>query len=757
MLTTELAGDGQVRVIPSDDVARAARELAGATGVATEETYERLRTRVGADYLIAGTFAVADQQASRSLRIDMRVHRGPGDSLAIGGVGEEAQLFAVVADAGRGLRGRLGLRESPPEATIAARAAYPRTLDATKLYAEGLARLRLLDAVAARDLLERANAREPGNPLIQTALASTWTALGYDGRAADAAQKAFDASSGLNREDRLNVEGRLAEAQQNWTKAIDAYRTLWGFFADNAEYGLHLATVQTNAGQAREARETLQTVRKLPPPQGQDPRIDLAEAQASSALGNYSQELEALLRAIGTAQASGSRLLLARATLLQGRSYFNQGQPVQAERSLQAARAVFEEAGDKAGVASALNSLATVLGDQNDIVAEGLYRQSLAISEEIGDRRGMSSALNNLGVIFKDRREFDAARRAHEQSLALRREIGHRSWTAVSLSNIGVVLFEQDRFEEAARYYRESLAICREIGDKRGLVRALHNLAVVDRETGRLPAAQASLEESLATRREIGDRRGTVMGTVELGMVLLAQGEIVRAKEVQEQALALAREIRLKAGEAQALFQLAQIALARGDFLEARAYHERALSLRRDVKETRTVAESETALAALDLEEGRPADAERRAREVLRSLGSSPAGPLPVSLQLLIARARLARGDLAGAEQVTRAAGRLADRTERVDVRTSLAMLNAELHAAGGRAEEARRAVTGLLVRLAETQMTLAVLEARLLLLRLSATGHPSSLDTDARALESEARATGAGLIALRAQALRRP
>ena len=106
---------------------------------------------------------------------------------------------------------------------------------------------------------------------------------------------------------------------------------------------------------------------------------------------------------------------------------------------------------------------------------------------------------------------------------------------------------------------------------------------------------------------------------------------------------------------------------------------------------------------------------------------------------------------------MTRAAGRLADRTERVDVRTSLAMLNAELHAAGGRAEEARRAVTGLLVRLAETQMTLAVLEARLLLLRLSATGHPSSLDTDARALESEARATGAGLIALRAQALRRP
>ena len=93
-------------------------------------------------------------------------------------------------------------------------------------------------------------------------------------RAAEAAQKAFDASAGLNREDRLNVEGRLADAQQNWTKAAEVYRTLWGFFSDNAEYGLRLAAVQTNAGLAREALDTLVTIRRLPPPQGQDPRID---------------------------------------------------------------------------------------------------------------------------------------------------------------------------------------------------------------------------------------------------------------------------------------------------------------------------------------------------------------------------------------------------------------------------------------------------------------------------------------------------
>ena len=756
MLTTELVADGQVRVLPADTVASATREIGGAGGPSRDDGMaERLRAHLRADYLVAGTFAVAEKAPSRSLRIDVRVHRGAGDAIAIGGVGEEGQLFAVVAEAGRRLRGRLGLRASSSESKSTAGAAYPHTLEATRLYAEGLAQLRQLDAIAARDLLERADAREPGNPLIQTALASTWDALGYDRRAADAAQKAFDRSAGLNREDRLNVEGRLAEAQQNWTKAIDTYRTLWGFFSDNAEYGLRLASVQADGGKAREALETLQTIRRLPPPQGQDPRIDLVEAQAAAALGDFKHELEALQRAMRAAQSSGSRLLLAQATLREGRSYRNLGQPGPAERSMRAAQTVFEEVGDKAGVASALNGLAALLGDQDDLAAERLFRQSLAISEEIGDRGGASATLNNIGVILKDRREYEAARRVHERALAIRREIGHRNGEAASLSNIGVVLFEQDRFAEAGRYYRESLAICREIGDQRGLVRALHNLAIVDKETGHLAAAQKSLVESLPIRAAIGDRRGTVAATVELGMVLLAQGEIERAGGLQEKAAALAREIRLKPGEAQAVYQLGQIALAAGDFVQARSHHERALVLRREVKETRTVAESEAALAALDLEEGRPAEAERRTRALLRDLGASPAGALRASFQLLLARAALARGDLAAAERLFRAAQRLAESTERVEVRTSLAMVEAELHAARGRTDEARAVLTALRAQLVASQMTLADLEARLLLLRISAGDQPSTVNAAARTLESDARAKRAMLIVRRVQALR--
>ncbi|MGH2897271.1 MAG: tetratricopeptide repeat protein, partial [Solirubrobacteraceae bacterium] len=232
--------------------------------------------------------------------------------------------------------------------------------------------------MAARGLLESAAAREPTNPLIQAALASAWTALGYDGRASDAAQKAFDASGGLNREDRLNVEGRLYETQRKWPKAIDVYRTLWGYFADNVEYGLRLAAAQTSSGKADDALATVESMRRV----AADPRIDLAEAQAAAGLGDFPRQLTVLQRMIPGVERSQSRLLLAQGRLAEGGSYFNQGQPGPAEKSLEAARRIFIEVGDKAGAASALNSMANVLADQQDLArVRGLYEEALAMSE----------------------------------------------------------------------------------------------------------------------------------------------------------------------------------------------------------------------------------------------------------------------------------------------------------------------------------------------------------------------------------------
>jgi serine/threonine protein kinase/tetratricopeptide (TPR) repeat protein/TolB-like protein len=754
MLTTELAGGGQVRVVPPEIVASAVRDLGyGGSDPPPAGAVDRLRSVLATDYLVLGSFATSVGEAPRALRVDVRVLRQADEPVSVAGTGDESRLFPMMADAGRQLRSRLGLAESTPDAANGARSAFPQGLEATRLYSQGLARLRLLDAVEARTLFEKAAAIEPGNPLIQTALASAWTALGYDSRATAAAQKAFEGSAGLTREDRLKVEGRLYEAQRNSAKAIDVYRTLWGFFSDNVEYGLLLAAAQTSGGRGADALSTIADLRRAPAPQNADPRIDLAEAQAAAALGDFPRELAALQRALQSAEKAGARLLVARARLFEGRSYYNQGQPVKAEQSMEAARKVFLEAGDLAGASSALNSLGTVLSDQQDITrAQRMYEESLKTSEQIGDRRAMSAALNNLGILLKDQGRLKEALDVHQRSLALRREIGERNWTAVSLSNIGVVLFEEDRLGEATTYYKESLAISREIGDKRGLVRALHNLAIVEREVGHIAGARAALEESLATRVEIGDKRGQVAAKVELGMLLLQQGELAAARKTEEEALRLATDIKLKLGGAQAQFQLGEIALMAGDLPAARRHHDDAMATRREMKETRTMGESQLALAAIALEEGKPADAERQAA-VAMAQGQGTA-PLRAAGELLIARARLANHDIPGASKALANARQLSRQSERVSVRNGVAMVQAEIDAAQGRTREAREGLGALRPILARSGMVLGELERRLLLLRIDRADGRPAVRGDARTLEKDASSRGIGLIVRRAQSL---
>ncbi len=754
MLSTELGGDGQLRVVSGERVARAQRDVKTRAAALSAESVEQIRGALSSDYAVTGTFAVTDGAVPRAVRIDVTIHRRRGDPVAVAASGDEGQLFALVADAGRKLRMQLGLHETAPETTQNARAAFPQTLEATRLYAEGMARLRQLDAVNARALLERAAEREPNNPLIQTALASAWTALGYEQRASAAAQKAFDAAAPLNREDRLNVEGQLYEAQHNWPKTVEVYRTLWGYFSDNIEYGLHLAAAQTSAGQPKEALKTVAALRLLREPENRDPRIDLEDYQADDAIGDFQRGAVAIEQALRRAEASGSTQLVARARLLQGRSDFNRGKLAQAQQLLDQAQRMFLDAGDRASAAAALNSLAVVLSDEQDLPrSERMYRQALAVSEEVGDRRWMSAALNNLGILLKDERRFAEARQLHERALAIRRETADQVGVAQSLGNIGVVLFEQDQLRDASAYYKQSLAIARDIDDRRGQVRALHNMAIIDRMLGNLAAARAAYEESLQTRARLGDRRGTVMGRVELGMVQLAQGEIEQARKTQESALALAREIPLKPGEAQALFQLGEIALASGDLAAARRHHEDALAIRVGMKETRTVLESRVAIAVLSLEEGRAADALREAQDLDAQIQGSGDVAIQIGVGVVLARAHLALGDVDGASRAVARIRSIAETTTLIELHELFVLADAQVDAAQGRSDRARARLAGERPRLARSGLVLAGLECQAALLHLDRVEGRPSFRSEANTLQKDARARGAGLILRRLQA----
>ena len=90
--------------------------------------------------------------------------------------------------------------------------------------------------------------------------------LGYDKKAEEEAKKAFDLSGNLTRGQHLSVEGRYREYAQDFSAAIEIYRTLRNFFPDNLDYALRLASAQRKAGHPKDSLETIAQVRACPSP-----------------------------------------------------------------------------------------------------------------------------------------------------------------------------------------------------------------------------------------------------------------------------------------------------------------------------------------------------------------------------------------------------------------------------------------------------------------------------------------------------------
>jgi len=188
----------------------------------------------------------------------------------------------------------------------AVRASVASNSEAARLYAQGLAKLRVFDALGARELFGRAVAADPNYALAHSALAEAWGKSGYDEKSKEEAKKAFDLSASLPREQRLLIEARYREAAKDWDRAIQIYQTLFSFLPDNLEYGLKLALVQSQGNRSSGALATIATLRKLQAPAGEDPRIDLAGANVAYRLSDLRRAASAASRAAQKGEAEGA-------------------------------------------------------------------------------------------------------------------------------------------------------------------------------------------------------------------------------------------------------------------------------------------------------------------------------------------------------------------------------------------------------------------------------------------------------------------
>jgi eukaryotic-like serine/threonine-protein kinase len=278
MLSTELAAGEQVRTIPGENIARMKVDLALADADSFgQESLTKIRNHLGTDLVVVGSYLAMGKAGAGKIRLDFRLQDAvAGETIAsVSETGTEKELLDLVSRSGTKIRGKLGIGDVPDSETSRVRASLPSNEEGARLYAEGLAQLQVLNALAALDLLQKSVQADPKHAPTHAALAEAWSALGYDRRAASEAKKALDLSQSLSREERLFVEGRYREFSREWPKATEIYRTLTGFFPDNLEYGLRLASTQAAGGSGKDALTTLENLHSLPPPARDDARIDL--------------------------------------------------------------------------------------------------------------------------------------------------------------------------------------------------------------------------------------------------------------------------------------------------------------------------------------------------------------------------------------------------------------------------------------------------------------------------------------------------
>jgi tetratricopeptide (TPR) repeat protein len=718
MLSTELASDGELRTLPGENIARMRIDL----GLPDAESYApdtlaRIRKHSGTDLVVLGSYMAMGNEGGNRLRIDFHLQDAvTGETLtSVSETGSEPELLDLVARTGSRLRSALGVQPATG-AGAEIRAALPSTAEAARLYAEGLSKLRLFEAREARTLLEKAVALDPKYAPGHSALSEALANLGYEALAREEAQKAFDLSADLPRDQRLGIEGRLREATREWPKAIEIYRALWQFFPDNVNYGLRLAAAQTSGGQSKDALVTVAEMRKLPSAGGGDPRIDMAEAKAYDTLGNFPQSLAAAQAAGRIGQANGARLVVAQAKLAEGWTLERLGRLDEAKAAFAQAHEVFQAAGDKRGAANATLSGGDIPYDQGNYAdAARAFEDALHSYREIGDQSNASRALNNLGNVANDVSEFP----------------------------------------KALHYYEQALAIDRELSDKAGIAGALGNMANVFENMGDLANARKENEEGLALFREIGNKRGTASTLGNLGDVLMQMGEIAAAKQCAEEGLKIQNETGYRRGQAYALSNIADVLAVTGDFRQARKFGEQSLALRKQIGEGTNVAYSQMQMGWIAFNDSQVSEAESFLREAAATFEKLDLRDAMIASNAMLSEVLLAEGKTEEAGRLAARAAELAKKTSTPPQQFDAALAMARANAANGRFAEALKSAQEVLVRATHYGFVGYQMNARLLLAETAAkSGNQRQARAQAATLIKDAQAKGYGRIQRKAQKL---
>ena len=568
-LPSELAAGEKVRIVSEEDVNRAKQDLSlTEANTLASDTLTRIKKRLNADRVVLGSFSNVDNLIHLTLYVQ---DTNSGETTSFPANGNVKQIEQLITSAGFELRKNLGLEIDTAQLELI-QASMPSNPQAARNYAEGVAKLRMSDALGARDLLQQASSADPNYAMAHSALSTAWDQLGYDAKKQEEAKRAFDLSGNLLREQKLLVEARYREAASEWDKAADIYRTLQTIAPDELDYGLKLASMQIRGDHAQDGLATIQRLRMLPSPQRDDPRIDMAEAEAGQALSDPAVVKAAAASAIQKGQQSGARLLVAQAEWRRCSALRFLGELDAARAAGEHALQIYKDTADVLGQARSVTCLANVLDSKGDGTgALALHEQALGFANSIGARRDSAGANINIANILSDRGDLNGAVQRYQNVLSIAREIDDKGQMALAENNVGLIYFSQGKYEAAAQTFETARRIAKGAGDLKGLIQARMNLSSIRFQQGKFAEAKEGIHEAIAAAKQLNNQANQADASQTLGDISLAQDQLADAEQSYSAALVIQTKLGDKEGMASSRQSLAGLELERAQPAKAEA------------------------------------------------------------------------------------------------------------------------------------------------------------------------------------------
>ena len=419
------------------------------------------------------------------------------------------------------------------------------SFEALRLFNEGQQLTQQGNHQAALKSFEAATKIDDHFALALSAMAKSYSTLGYDDEAGQYTRRAMSLSEGLPALEKYRIAATHYQIVRDNAKAIESYENLVKASPNSLVVQFDLGDLYEQTGQFDKAREQYATVVRL------DPKF----VEGLRALGrieirraNPQDALEPLNKALSLAVEINNEE--ARANVLQaiGIAYKQLNRPEEAirryEESLEIKRKLGP--GQRRGMASSIGEIAQVLektGKPRE--AEARFKEALKILREIGDKGGVASTLTNLGSLLNETLgRPNEALPYFQESLQLRRELGNSAGEALVLNNLGVLYQSKGQYADAQTHFELALQIREKANNPKDMADTVHNLAETLLKRGKYDQSLSQYVRALDYRRKAGDKRGAAIESYSIGTIFDNQGRYGAAIKSKDEALTAFRDLK---------------------------------------------------------------------------------------------------------------------------------------------------------------------------------------------------------------------